>query len=100
MCFCLGLDERRLGVCLGFLREKRRRRHSQLPSLLWAYTPPPTFKRHIHMHQITSPTTLPRHPNSYGTFLKRGADAVVAAVDARVARWVQIPEAHGEDMQV
>ena len=54
--------------------------------------PPQHSPHHITQHHHIS--------HSYGTFLKRGADAVVAAVDARVARWVQIPEAHGEDMQV
>ncbi|KIY96531.1 hypothetical protein MNEG_11433 [Monoraphidium neglectum] len=37
---------------------------------------------------------------SYGTFLKRGTDPILAAVDARVADWVRIPVVNGEDMQI
>lgn len=37
---------------------------------------------------------------SYGTFVKRRQDEVLARVEARVASWVQIPEDHAEDMQV
>lgn len=37
---------------------------------------------------------------SYGTFLKRLSDPVVARVDARIAEWAMLPESHGEDLQV
>ncbi|KAI8475354.1 MAG: hypothetical protein J3K34DRAFT_404626 [Monoraphidium minutum] len=37
---------------------------------------------------------------SYGTFLKRLSDPVVAAVDARVADWARVPVVNGEDMQI
>jgi len=37
---------------------------------------------------------------SSGAFLGRRADATIAAIEARIAIWSQIPEDHGEAMQV
>lgn len=43
---------------------------------------------------------MPHPQHSYGTFLKRGSDPVLTAIDERIANWVHIPASHGEDMQV
>ncbi|KAG2495664.1 hypothetical protein HYH03_006264 [Edaphochlamys debaryana] len=37
---------------------------------------------------------------SYGTFLRRNHDPVIAAIEQRVALWTHLPVAHQEDMQV
>lgn len=37
---------------------------------------------------------------SNGMFLRRGQDAVVSAVEDRIARWTLMPEGHGEGLQV
>ncbi|GBF89628.1 hypothetical protein Rsub_02346 [Raphidocelis subcapitata] len=37
---------------------------------------------------------------SFGAFISRRCDYVIARVGARVADWVRIPETHAEDMQV
>eukprot|EP00882_Tetradesmus_deserticola_P023404 GHRQ01025467.1.p1 GENE.GHRQ01025467.1~~GHRQ01025467.1.p1 ORF type:complete len:288 (+),score=44.69 GHRQ01025467.1:151-1014(+) len=37
---------------------------------------------------------------SYGTFIKRNADAVMEAIEERLAQWAQIPRVNGEDLQV
>lgn len=37
---------------------------------------------------------------SYGTFLRRLQDPVIAAVEARVAAWTHLPVVHQEDLQV
>jgi prolyl 4-hydroxylase len=37
---------------------------------------------------------------SYGTFLRRLQDPIVADVERRLATWVQIPQVNAEDMQV
>ncbi|KAG2444390.1 hypothetical protein HXX76_001143 [Chlamydomonas incerta] len=37
---------------------------------------------------------------SYGTFLKRNQDPVIAAVEKRLALWSALPVSHQEDMQV
>lgn len=37
---------------------------------------------------------------SYGTFLLRKQDPVVAEIERRVSQWVMLPEVHQEDLQV
>lgn len=45
-------------------------------------------------------SVLDDYRTSYGTFIKRKADAVVEAIEERIAQWARIPQVNAEDMQV
>ena len=62
-------------------------RGARAPSL------PPTHHTHAH-------TTHNSHRTSTSVFLKRGEDAVVARVEARLARHAHLPASHGEPFEV
>ena len=43
---------------------------------------------------------LDNYRSSYGTFINRRHDAVISAIETRIAHWSKVPEVHQEDMQV
>jgi hypothetical protein len=61
---------------------------------------PPGTPQPANRHPPSANRQPPTANRSYGTFLKRGTDPILAAVDARVADWVRIPVVNGEDMQI
>jgi len=60
----------------------------------------PTIARSSVVDADTGAAKLDDIRTSYGTFLKKGEDPVVADIEERIAFWTKIPVANGEDIQV
>jgi hypothetical protein len=45
-------------------------------------------------------SVVDEYRTSYGTFLRRKQDPVVAEIERRVSEWVMLPQSHQEDLQV
>eukprot|EP00877_Chromochloris_zofingiensis_P008230 jgi/Chrzof1/3660/Cz13g04040.t1 len=59
-----------------------------------------SMKRSTVVSTADGSSVVDDYRTSYGTFLKRQQDVTVSAIEAKVARWVNIPAVHAEDMQV
>lgn len=73
------------------------------PQHFAARPPPPPSNWSRHLRPCCTPlccSKISEHRTSSGTFLPRGGDAVVADIEARIARWTLMPVGNGEPLQV
>ncbi|KAG2495660.1 hypothetical protein HYH03_006260 [Edaphochlamys debaryana] len=57
-------------------------------------------KSYMQRSQVVSKEGISEIRTSYGTFIRRNFDPVIAAVEERVSLWSQLPVSHQEDLQV
>ncbi|KAG2495661.1 hypothetical protein HYH03_006261 [Edaphochlamys debaryana] len=57
-------------------------------------------KGQMQRSQVVGKETINDIRTSYGTFLRRNYDPVIAAIEQRVSMWSQLPISHQEDLQV